>query len=124
MLERAADVNDELMRRGLVRFVGASFHDRRLGRQWMDRLDVLMLRYNLSHPGAEADVFPFLSGDEKSDPGVVVFNTAHDGRSFFHEPPEGYAEGMYVPWPPDCYRWALSHYDRLSAMAEELAHHQ
>jgi predicted aldo/keto reductase-like oxidoreductase len=109
MLERAAQVNENLARRGLVRFVGASFHDRALARQWMEHLDVLMIRYNLSHPGAELDVFPVLSGDEKSDPGVVVFNAAHDGMGFFYRPPEGYPEGMYVPWPPDCYRWALSH---------------
>ena len=33
----------------------------------------------------------------------------------------GYLEGQSVAID---YRWALSHYDRLSAMAEELAHHQ
>jgi predicted aldo/keto reductase-like oxidoreductase len=107
--EWAAEVNEELLRRGLVRFVGASFHDRALAREWLPALDVVMLRYNMAHPRVETLVFPALRGDRAQDPGVVIFNTAHSGRGMLHDPPPGYPSHMYVPWPPDCYRWALSH---------------
>jgi predicted aldo/keto reductase-like oxidoreductase len=107
--EQAAEVNEELLRRGLVRFVGASFHERATARQWLSAVDVLMVRYNMAHAGVETLVFPGLCGDPAQDPGVVVFNTAHSGRGMLYEPPPDYPPHMYVPWPPDCYRWALTH---------------
>src|SRR5262249_28087595 len=76
---------------------------------WLPALDVVMLRYNMAHPGVERDVFPYLPDDRATAPGMVAFNTAHGGQGPLYEPPPGYPEGMYVPWPPDCYRWALSH---------------
>lgn len=109
MRAQAAEVNEGLLRRGLARFVGASFHDRPLARRWLPALDVVMLRYNMAHAGVETDVFPYLSGDRATDPGVVAFNTAHDTNGMLYQPPPGYPEGMYAPSPPDCYRWALSH---------------
>jgi predicted aldo/keto reductase-like oxidoreductase len=106
--EQAAAINETLIKQGLVRYVGASFHSRAAARQWMRNLDVLMLRYNLAHPGVEQDVVPFLLGDKERDPGIVVFNVAHEGMRFFHRPPPGHPPGQYVPSIPDCYRFALS----------------
>jgi aryl-alcohol dehydrogenase-like predicted oxidoreductase len=105
--ERLREVNQELLERGLVRHVGASFHSRGLARQWMPKLDVLMLRYNLSHPGVETDIFPYLSGDKERDPGIVAFNTAHEGIFFFHQRPAWCPDGP-IPSVGDCYRFALS----------------
>lgn len=108
--EQAAAINETLLKRGLVRYVGASFHSRAAARKWMRNLDVLMVRYNLAHTGVELDIVPFLSGDKEHDPGMVVFNVAHEGTShFFHIPPPGYPPDQYVPSIPDCYRFALSH---------------
>lgn len=108
--EQAAVVNEALLKRGLVRYVGASFHSRAAARTWMRNLDVLMLRYNLAHTGVEQDIVPFLYGNKEQDPGMVVFNVAHEGMSnFFHIPPPGYPPDQYVPTVPECYRFALSH---------------
>jgi predicted aldo/keto reductase-like oxidoreductase len=106
--QRVEQVNDTLLRRGLVRFIGASFHSRQAARCWLRELDVLMLRYNISHTGVEGDVFPHLTGDRTRDPGIVVFNTAHEGSFHFDVPPPGCAPTLFIPRSPDCYRFALS----------------
>ncbi len=74
----------------------------------MRNVDVLMLRYNIAHPGVEQDVVPYLYGDKARDPGVVIFNTAHIGTQPLYIPPTGYPPEQYVPTIPDCYRFALS----------------
>src|ERR1051326_476468 len=74
----------------------------------MRNLDVLMLRYNLVHLGVEQDVFSHLYGEKSRDPGIVVFNVAHEGGHSFAIPPPVYAPNQYVPSIPDCYRFALT----------------
>lgn len=106
--ERADATNEEILRRGLVRYIGASFHSRAASRLWMRNLDVMMLRYNMAHLGVEEDVVPFLTGDKSRDPGMVMFNTGHQGRQPFNKPQPGYPADQYVPTIPDCYRFALS----------------
>ncbi len=108
MGDQAMEINEALLKRGLVRCVGASFHSRRVARTWMRNLDVLMLRYNLAHRGVEQDIVPFLYGEKERDPGIVVFNAAHEGTRLFHISPRGYPSDWYVPSIPDCYRFALS----------------
>ena len=73
-----SEVEHDLRNRGYARSVGVSTHDRKLAATISadPRLDVLMLRYNVAHRGAEDDVFPHL---KSSRPGIVVFNVAHDG---------------------------------------------
>lgn len=104
----ATEVNTELLRRGLVRYVGASFHSRAKARTWMNELDVMMLRYNIAHLGMEEEIVPFLYEDKDLDPGIVVFNSAHDRIGSFHIPPPGCARHQYIPSIPDCYRFALT----------------
>ncbi len=57
---------------GKVRWLAVSTHDRpRAGRLAADSLlDVLMIRYNAAHPGAEQEIFPHLAA---SQPGVVSY---------------------------------------------------
>jgi predicted aldo/keto reductase-like oxidoreductase len=102
--ERMQEVNEALICKGLVRFVGASFHSLTMARTWMRNLDVLMLRYNTLHRRAEQEVVPHLSGAPEKDPGVVVFNTArllnYQGA---HLPNK-----ESTPSAPTCYRFALS----------------
>lgn len=100
---RAQEVNGDLLRRGLARYVGASFHSRLAARAWLPDLDVLMVRYNLAHLGAELDLFPYLSQDKESNPGIVAFNVAQGGAGPF--PPQMDAP---VPPIPERYRFALS----------------
>jgi aryl-alcohol dehydrogenase-like predicted oxidoreductase len=108
MMYQASEINQELLNRGLVRYVGSSFHARKVACEWRNELDVLMLRYNLAHLGVEQEVFPYLYGDKEKDPGIVVFNVAHEGRLLFNVAPPGYPKNLYVPTIPDCYRFALS----------------
>ena len=92
-----------LREEGKVRALGASTHDRpRAGRLAEDSiLDLLMIRYNAAHPGAETDVFPHLS---RRHPAVVAY-TATSWRKLLR-PPRGWKG------PPatagDCYRFCLT----------------
>lgn len=92
-----------LREEGKVRAIGASIHDRpRAGRLAEDSiLDLLMIRYNAAHPGAEADVFPHLASRR---PAIVAY-TATAWRKLLRPPRR---------WkgPPatagDCYRFCLT----------------
>jgi aryl-alcohol dehydrogenase-like predicted oxidoreductase len=108
MSQIATEANTELLRRGMVRYVGASFHSRNMARTWMNDVDVMMLRYNIAHLGAEQDIVPFLHGDKNRDPGIVVFNSTHDKNGSICVPPPGYTTHQYVPSISDCYRFALT----------------
>ena len=99
-------VQDELVKlrdEGKVRAIGASIHDRpRAGRLAEDSiLDLVMIRYNAAHPGAEADVFPHLA---RRKPAVVAY-TATAWRKLLRRP-----KGWTGPAPSagDCYRFCLS----------------
>jgi len=88
---------------GKIRAIGASIHDRpRAGRLAADSaLDMLMIRYNAAHPGAERDIFPSFT---KRRPELVAY-TATAWRKLLKRP-SGW-EGN-VPTAPDCYRFCLS----------------
>ena len=101
------DANVEEMVRlreeGKVRALGVSIHDRpRAGRLAEDSpLDLLMIRYNAAHPGAEADVFPHLA---RRRPAVVAY-TATCWRKLL-SPPRGW-QGPAAS-AGDCYRFCLT----------------
>jgi len=92
-----------LREEGKVRALGVSIHDRpRAGRLAESSvLDLLMVRYNAAHPGAETDVFPHLA---RRRPAVVAY-TATSWRKLLR-PPRGWKG------PPatagDCYRFCLT----------------
>jgi aryl-alcohol dehydrogenase-like predicted oxidoreductase len=88
---------------GKVRALGVSIHDRaRAGRLAEDSpLDLLMIRYNAAHPGAEQDIFPHLA---KRRPTVVAY-TATSWRKLLKRP-SGWSGP--VPTAGDCYRFCLS----------------
>ena len=88
---------------GKVRAIGISIHDRkRAGRLAADSsLDILMVRYNAAHTGAEKDVFPQLA---KRQPAIVCY-TATRWRGLLKRP-KGW-EGP-VMTAADCYRFCLS----------------
>ena len=88
---------------GKVRGVGASIDDRpRAGRLAADSiLDVLMIRYNAAHPGAEQESFPHLTARR---PAVVSY-TATAWRKLLAAP-KGWTGR--APGAGDCYRFCLS----------------
>jgi len=88
---------------GMVRAIGVSIHDRkRAGKLVEDSpLDMLMVRYNAAHPGAEIDIFPHLA---KRKPAIVAY-TATRWRGLLKR-----SKGWNGPvmTASDCYRFCLS----------------
>ncbi len=103
-----ASVLDEMRRlreEGKVRAIAISTHDRRLAGRLVSEgaLDVLMMRYNAAHPGAERDIFPYLAAH---DPGVVSY-TATRWTQLLRRP-RGWPKNARIPDAGMCYRWVLS----------------
>jgi predicted aldo/keto reductase-like oxidoreductase len=89
---------------GVVRLLGLTSHQRPLAAEVArgGLLDLLMIRYNAAHRGAERDVFP--TNDALGLP-VVVYTCLRWGallRGTPDDPP-----GFVVPRAPDWYRFAL-----------------
>ena len=106
--EFSSSVREELYRlreEGKVRSVGLSTHNRQLaGRLAADgAVDVLMIRYNAAHRGAEGEIFPYL---ERHDPGVVSY-TATRWTQLLRRP-RGWPKDGPVPSAGMCYRFVLS----------------
>ena len=93
----------KLREEGKVRALGVSIHDRpRAGRLAEDSpLDLLMIRYNAAHPGAERDIFPHLA---KRRPAVVAY-TATSWRKLLRAP-RGWSGPAATAG--DCYRFCLT----------------
>jgi aryl-alcohol dehydrogenase-like predicted oxidoreductase len=88
---------------GKARALAVSIHDRpRAGKLAQDSpLDLLMIRYNAAHPGAETDIFPHLATRQ---PNVVAY-TATSWRKLLKRP-SGWTGN--VATAGDCYRFCLS----------------
>lgn len=88
---------------GKVRAVGVSIHDRKRAGQLAEDspLDMLMIRYNAAHTGAEQDIFPHLA---KRKPAVVAY-TATRWRGLLKRPKDWSGPVMTAT---DCYRFCLS----------------
>jgi aryl-alcohol dehydrogenase-like predicted oxidoreductase len=88
---------------GLIRYVGASAHDRALAKTLAQdaRVDVLMHRFNMSHRKAAVEVFP--SAIESKTP-IVAFTATRWGTLLEPHP-------KWTSDPPtvaDCYRFCLA----------------
>jgi aryl-alcohol dehydrogenase-like predicted oxidoreductase len=94
-----------LKERGLTRHLCVSAHGRSAFRQHLDseNFDLIMVRYNAAHRGAEQDVFPLLR--EPGRPGVLCFNSTRWGHLF---DPRWIPQGERPPRPIDLYRYVLS----------------
>lgn len=102
----AHEVLEEAKARGVVRAIGLTSHQRRLAARIAvsGRIDLLMIRYNAAHRGAEEEVFPLVL--KKKTP-IVTFTGMRWGaliRTTADDPP-----GFVPPLPLDCYRFVLSH---------------
>jgi aryl-alcohol dehydrogenase-like predicted oxidoreductase len=89
---------------GVIRYVGASCHDRKLAKQLAEdsRVEILMHRFNMAHRKAAEEMFPWAI---KSKTPVVAFTATRWGTLL-----EGDAD-----WPgeppsaADCYQYCLAH---------------
>ena len=100
---RAWPTMERLREEGKVRAIGWSTHDRKMATELARerRPDVMMIRYNAAHRGAERDIFEPL-GEEC--PGIIAYTATRWGM-LMHPPMEG-VQGMTGP---ECYRFTLSH---------------
>ena len=91
--------------RGLVRFLALSTHRRLLVPDLArsSGFDVLHVRYNAVHRGAERDIFPHLPPED--GPGIVSFTATSWRQLLGHR---RIAKGERVPTAGDCYRFVLS----------------
>jgi aryl-alcohol dehydrogenase-like predicted oxidoreductase len=94
-----------LRERGLARHLCVSAHDRTAYRQHLDSkiFDLIMVRYNAAHRGAERDVFPLLGPEGR--PGVICYNSTRWGHLF---DPRWMPRGERLPRPTDLYRYVLT----------------
>jgi aryl-alcohol dehydrogenase-like predicted oxidoreductase len=91
-----------LKEEGKARALGLSCHDRPMARALVDELglDVLMIRYNAAHRGAEKEVFDSLP---RNRPGIVAYTATRWGKLLK-------AVGPHRPMSAaECYRFALTH---------------
>ncbi len=90
---------------GMVRFLGISGHNRKMfpNVKNVPDIDVLHVRYNAAHRGAEHEVFPYFESEDR--PGVVSFTATRWGKLLN-------AKNMPTGDPPltatECYRYVLS----------------
>ena len=92
--------------KGRVGLMGLTTHQRKLGAEWAEekKIDLLMVRYNAAHRGAEQDVFPVT---ERLQMPVVVYTAQRWGaltRPTGDDPPE-FTPPAAIEW----YRFALAH---------------
>ncbi len=92
---------------GRIRGAGFSTHDRGLGTRLIHELDpapdVIMIRYNTAHRGAETEIFDLLPAPR---PGVLAYTATRWGELLAPRPAEGFPEPMSAE---ECYRFALQH---------------
>jgi aryl-alcohol dehydrogenase-like predicted oxidoreductase len=115
-----------LKEEGKVRALAISCHDRPMARRLAGELDldVLMIRYNAAHRGAESEIFATLPA---AKPGIVAYTATRWGKLL--KPTAGHPPMS----APECYRFALGHdavdvvlcgartYDELSESAAGVA---
>ena len=104
----SADVRNELARlreEGRVRAIGISTHDRKFAGELAAEgaLDLLMIRYNAAHRGAEQDIFPHLAS---FNPGVVSYTATR--WTFLLRRPRSWPRDGRLPTSGMCYRFVLS----------------
>lgn len=96
-----------LKERGLARFIALSGHNRKLfGRIAQDGaspVDIFMVRYNAAHRGAEQEIFPHLSEDNR--PGITTYTATRWGHLL---KPKKMPPGEKPITASDCYRFVLT----------------
>lgn len=90
---------------GKTRAIGWSTHKRKLATQLARELDpdVMMIRYNAAHRGAETDIFEPLG---EACPAIIDYTATRWGRLLQPVPEAGYEQGLSAP---ECYRFGLTH---------------
>ncbi|HUT55238.1 MAG TPA: aldo/keto reductase [bacterium] len=103
---RIVEAAQRLKASGKVKFLAVSGHHRPAFPKMAETgaFDVLHIRYNAAHRGAEEQVFPKLP--EKGRPGIVTYTATRWGKLL---KPGKMPPGEKTPRASDCYRFALTH---------------
>lgn len=103
--DRLLDACRQLKADGRVRFLAVSGHNRPAFQSFIRDgvFDLLMMRYNAAHRGAESEIFPHLPA--AGGPGVLAYTATRWGQLL---DPRRIPPGEKVPRASDCYRFALS----------------
>ena len=106
------EVFERLREKGKVRFLSLSSHNRPLlptlladYKAGTSPYDLLMLRYNGVHRGAEKDVFPYVP-ERPNRPMICTYTATRWGHLL---DPSKMPPGESPPSARDCYRFSLSH---------------
>jgi predicted aldo/keto reductase-like oxidoreductase len=96
----------EQKRCGRLKLIGLTSHQRKLAAEWArsGKIDLLMIRYNAAHRGAEQDVFPVVQARQIP---VVTF-TGLRWKALL-EPTPADPPGFAPPSAVECYRFCLAH---------------
>lgn len=94
----------KLRSEGKARWIGISTHDRKFAGRLAERgmLDVLMVRYNAAHRGAEQEIFPFCA---PHDPGIVSYTATR--WTWLLRRPKGWPADAAIPTAGMAYRFVL-----------------
>jgi aryl-alcohol dehydrogenase-like predicted oxidoreductase len=96
-----------LKEEGKTRAIGFSCHDRPLAMALYRELrpDVMMLRYNAAHRGAESAIFAELAALGEDRPAIISYTATRWGMLLTPLPQAGFAAAMTAP---ECYRFVLA----------------
>lgn len=109
----AWDTLNRFKSEGALKLIGLTSHQRKPAARWAQAgddatgghyLDLLMIRYNAAHRGAETEVFPVT--EQRGMP-VVTF-TGLRWRDLLQPTPDD-PPGFQPPSAPACYRFCLAH---------------
>ncbi|MCK5101603.1 MAG: aldo/keto reductase [Cyclobacteriaceae bacterium] len=103
--QRILDGARKLKEKGMVKHLGISGHNRKMFRELTKTpdIDVLHIRYNAAHRGAETEIFPFYK--DHGRPGIVSFTATRWGKLLN---PKNMPQGEDALSASDCYRYVLS----------------
>ncbi len=110
VIEQVFGVSERMKKMGVVRYIGASFHDLDLAQQWLNSplLDVVMVRNNVTYRYAQNKIFKKLNSQDSQRSGIVTFKSTSCGSGLLWNAPIDLPLECWRPQAPDLYRYALS----------------
>jgi predicted aldo/keto reductase-like oxidoreductase len=114
---RILDAARRLRDAGVAKTLAVSTHARPRVPELASVFDVVHVRYNATHRGAEKEIFPHMPAARDSRAGIVAFTATRWGHLL--QRPRGLDEKVPVPTAGDCYRFCLTdpHVDVVTAGA-------
>ncbi len=103
---RIVDAAKRLRDAGTVKHIAISTHVRPKVPEFSGAFDVVHMRYNAAHRGAEKEIFPHIPEARDSRAGVVAFTATRWGHLL--KRPRGLDPSVPLPTAGDCYRFCVT----------------